>query len=321
MEKRWSESGCADAMATVKHNLQTQHYDTKKGRYSAEPERQWRKRFGGEAIAISQVGIITLYWELPDGSRSKVNLSAGRDCDVHPPKNATGTDKIRTIHFTPDGIDIRKSDGTSCTFTRSSHAHTNPTFDGALIRDKVAAKQVGHELVIDLWELETGLVFASAFPSSVNLKSIGFNAPSQTAKFHKPPSRKNATISKSVTAASAQKSAATKATRNKTHDDFIVPRDSEEEPYDQDDDDDISSPPSRQSRKRKLADIDDDEETESLDGFISPDDSEESESPSTESDSEELRQNLAASNSDDDDDDEDGDVVRPPSRLNRNRRY
>ena len=326
MERRWSESGCAAAMVTVKSNLQSQHYDTKKGRFSAEPERQWKKHFDGEAIAISQVGIITLYWELPDGSRNKVNLSAGRDCDVHPPKDAEGTDKIRTIHFTPDGIDIRKADGTSCTFTKSSHAHTDPTFDGELIRDKVSAKQVGTELIIDLWEWETGLVFASAFPSSVNLRSIGFNAPSQTAKFHKPPSRKNATISKSVTAASAQKSAATKASRNKAQDDFIVSDESEEEPGDQDGDNDMAPPPSRRSRKKKLADLDD-EDNESLDDFIVSDDFEESKSPSTEFESEEVAQNLAANSppvtvvDDDDDDDEDGDVVRPPSRLNRKRRH
>lgn len=116
-----------------------------------------------------------------------------------------------------------------------------------------------------------------------------------------------------MTAASAIKSAATKASRNKTQDDFIAPDDSEEEPDDQDEDD------------KELANLDD-EEMESLNGFIVSDNFEETESPSTDSESEESALNLAANSpqakvvDEDDDDDEDGDVVRPPSRLNRKRR-
>jgi hypothetical protein len=99
MEKRWNESGCADAMVAAKRALQTEHYDTKKGRYSSEPSRKWREHFDGTEIPVNQEGFISMYWEMVDGTRRKVNLRGGRECDIHPPKNAKGDDKIRTIHL------------------------------------------------------------------------------------------------------------------------------------------------------------------------------------------------------------------------------
>lgn len=80
------------------------------------------------------------------------------------------------------GIDIRKSDGTSCTYTRSSHTYTNPTFTGQLIYDKVnTAKQAKAEHLIDIWEAETGLVFLDTFPQDNKLQSVGFNKKGATA--------------------------------------------------------------------------------------------------------------------------------------------
>jgi hypothetical protein len=99
MERRWNESGCADAMVVAKRALQTKHYDTKKGRYSSEPTRMWRGRFDGTEIPVNQEGFISLYWEMVDGTREKVNLRGGREGDIHPPKNAKGADKTRTIHL------------------------------------------------------------------------------------------------------------------------------------------------------------------------------------------------------------------------------
>jgi hypothetical protein len=115
------------------------------------------------------------------------------------------------------GIDIRKFNGESCTFTKSSHSYTKPTFPGQIIYDKVyTAKQAKSEHLIEIWEAETGLVFSDTFPQDGNLQSMGYNKPVETAKHHVPPSRKNATVSKvkSSTAASAASSAATKATKS-----------------------------------------------------------------------------------------------------------
>jgi hypothetical protein len=241
---------------------------------------------------------------------------------------------------TPLGIDIQKADGTSCTFTKSSHAYTNPTFPGAVIRDKVGAGQMGTEFLIDLWESETDLVFASTFPQG-QLKTIGFNNPSQTAKHHKPPSRKGATISKSTTAASAQRSAATKASSSKTKshgnapmtraksaaksrvetedkddfDPFVVEHNSDEE----------APETAMQKRKAKSAvksEVDAEDDDDELDDFIVPDD-EELEHFSNESDLEDdvpLKAKSAVKSkveAGDDEEDDSDDVVRPPTRKSR----
>jgi hypothetical protein len=249
---------------------------------------------------------------------------------------------------TPLGIDIQKADGTSCTFTKSSHAYTNPTFPGAVIRDKVGAGQMGTEFLIDLWESETNLVFASTFPQG-QLKTIGFNDPSQTAKHHKPPSRKGATISKSTTAASAQRSAATKASSLKAKslgdapkskgksaaksrvetededvlDDFIV-ADEEELDDISDDSDSEDAMPKRRAKSAAKSKVDTDDDDDELDDFVVPDD-EELEHFSAESDLEddtppEAKPAVKSTVKAEDDDDDSDDVVRPSTRRSRLRK-
>ncbi|KAI6868044.1 hypothetical protein KC338_g4180 [Hortaea werneckii] len=114
-------------------------------------------------VAVNQSGVVTIYWEKEAGkNKVRVTLAGGRSTNVHPPKDATGIDAVRSIHFLSAWIDIRMHDGTSCTYTRFKRSTTNPTFPGDVLRSKLTESRTAE--LESLWELETKLNFDQTFP-------------------------------------------------------------------------------------------------------------------------------------------------------------
>lgn len=96
MESKWTASGCARAIEEARKKLQTS--ETKRTRnYTKDPLRVHRQHLHGQAVPVNLSGVISLYWERPDGSKTRITLAGGRKSDVHPPKGAKGDDKIRRI--------------------------------------------------------------------------------------------------------------------------------------------------------------------------------------------------------------------------------
>ncbi|KAI7465802.1 hypothetical protein KC351_g14790 [Hortaea werneckii] len=128
--------------------------------------RAWSSTSRGAWNGFYQSGIVTIYWEKEAGKKKvRVTLAGGRSTNVHPPKDATGIDAVRTIHFLPTGIDIRMHDGTSCTYTRFKRSITNPIFPGDVLRSKLT--ESGTAELKNLWELETNLNFDQTFLSDM----------------------------------------------------------------------------------------------------------------------------------------------------------
>ncbi|KAK4891095.1 hypothetical protein LTR27_010302 [Elasticomyces elasticus] len=161
-QKLWDRSGCGAEFDKAKQELAS-FYAAQPSRWSKDPKRAFRKAIDGEEVAVNLSGVVSVYWTKPDGkTTARITIAGGRSTNVHPPKGATGKEAIRTIHFLSSGIDIRDSDGNSCTYTRFKRSTTNPTFPGDVIRSKLEEK--GTEDIVELWELETGLVFDDTFP-------------------------------------------------------------------------------------------------------------------------------------------------------------
>jgi len=107
--------------------------------------------------------VVSVNWLSPLGKYVKGKISGGKDSGVHPPKDATGNDAVRTIHFLPTGIDIRDHAGTSSTCRITAKwSMTNPTFSGEGMKAKM--KQKGVKDMIMVWEHETGMIFDQTFP-------------------------------------------------------------------------------------------------------------------------------------------------------------
>ncbi|KAI7161419.1 hypothetical protein KC349_g2859 [Hortaea werneckii] len=164
-KKRWQASGCHDAFQAAKVTL-GQYYAKKESQWTKDPRRAFRNSLDGQQVAVNQSGVVTVYWEKEASKRKvRVTLAGGRSTNVHPPKDATGADAVRTIHFLPTGVDIRMHDGTSCTYTRFKRNTTNPTFPGDVLRSKLT--ESGTAELKNLWELETSLDFDQTFPTDM----------------------------------------------------------------------------------------------------------------------------------------------------------
>jgi hypothetical protein len=97
--KRWTSSGNAAVFAEAKKDL-VAWYAAKPaaGNYSSDL-RTYKTHWNGSKVNINLQGIISVYWQKPDGAKVKVTMTGGSGTNVHPPKNATGIEAIRTIHL------------------------------------------------------------------------------------------------------------------------------------------------------------------------------------------------------------------------------
>ncbi|GAB1737900.1 hypothetical protein NU219Hw_g2372t1 [Hortaea werneckii] len=164
-KKRWHASGCHDVFQAAKVTLD-QYFAKRESQWTKDSRRAFRNSIDGQEVAVHQSGVVTIYWEKEAGKgKVRVTLAGGRSTNVHPPKDATGNDAVRTIHFLRTGVDIRMHDGTSCTYTRFRRSTTNPTFPGDVLRSKLT--ESGTAELKNLWELETKLDFDQTFPTGM----------------------------------------------------------------------------------------------------------------------------------------------------------
>jgi hypothetical protein len=104
MEERWQASGCADALDEAKTALNAV-YASKYNRWEKDLHRQPKPQLDGTEVNVTREGKVQLFWRAAatgtdtSGRTIKAVITAGREGDGPPPKDAKGGEKIRTIHL------------------------------------------------------------------------------------------------------------------------------------------------------------------------------------------------------------------------------
>lgn len=96
---RWQASGCDKVFEQARKDL-ISHFDvTQRGRWGKDSNRLYRSHVDGQTVAVNSMGIMTIYWERPDGSGTRVIINVGRGSEICVPSDAEGNDAIRTLHL------------------------------------------------------------------------------------------------------------------------------------------------------------------------------------------------------------------------------
>jgi hypothetical protein len=104
MEERWEASGCANALDEAKTALDA-IFASKPNRWEKDPHRQPKPQLDGTEVNVTREGKVQLFWKAAatgtdaSGRTIKAVITAGRQGNIPPPKDAEGSEKIRTVHL------------------------------------------------------------------------------------------------------------------------------------------------------------------------------------------------------------------------------
>jgi hypothetical protein len=93
---RWAAAGIDDIYEDARLRLHHAWMKQQDTNHQSNPLRRWKTKFNGEEVQVNARGYINIYWERPDGSRSRITL--GSQTGEVGTKAGDG-DFIRTIHL------------------------------------------------------------------------------------------------------------------------------------------------------------------------------------------------------------------------------